>query len=217
MTQQEDKESSWLVKIWRIYLGLGLFLGLVSLIFLLRIPSETAGRLIFGLTPPRLAIAALLGAILILFGWLLCGSWWKKEKFATLLSNQIPGWGGYSLTIGLTVSMAFLFGGMYALLLTPEITEPFTRAYFIRLAPIFFWITALSLQNVVILLILRARSAPDRSWSKAKIILSFLLIIGVFFGIWSWLTRTQFESESKVLGWNETGAPILETQVLLAW
>ena len=218
MTEQADKGSSWLVNMWRVYLGLGLFLGLVSLILLLRIPSEAAGRLIFGLTPTRLAIAAIQCGILILFGWLLSRSWRERAQFEISVVrldswlSQTSTWG-----IGLVVSLIGLLGGTYALLLTPEITEPFTRAYFQRLAPIIFWISAMCLQTLVILFVLRSRASPDQSRAKAKLILSFALIIGCFFGLWSWVVRTQFESESKVLGWNDSGTPLLETQVLLAW
>jgi hypothetical protein len=213
-----NDQLSWSVKLWRIYLLMGFFLGVGSLIFLLRIPSEAAGSLILGLTPLRLFIAVGVVVGLVLFGWLLLRSWREPDWFEIVvekLENWLRKksvWG-----IGLAISLVGFFGGSYTLLLTPEIAEPFTRAYFERLAPIVFWFTALSLQTLVMLFILRARETPGQLRVKTKLFLFFVLIIGIFFGLWSWLASTQFESESKVLGWNETGVPILETQVLLAW
>lgn len=218
MNAQNNRGKDWLIKIGRIYLGLGLLLGIVSLAMLLSIPSEASGRMILGLTPTRLVIVIFQCGILILFGWLL---WWSSQKkawFETWI-EKLDGWLEQTSTwgIALAISVVGFFLGAYALLLTPEINEPFTRAYFERLAPLIFWFTAWCLQTMVVLLILRARRAPDQSRAKAKLILSFALIIGVFLGLWSWLVKTQFESESRVLGWNETGTPLLETQVLLAW
>ncbi len=205
-----NDQLRWSVKLWRIYLLMGFFLGVASLIFLLRIPSEAAGSLILGLTPLRLFFAVGVVVGLVLFGWFLLRSWREPDWFDIVVENlenwlsKKSVWG-----IGLAISLVGFFGGSYALLLTPEIAEPFTRAYFERLAPIVFWFTALSLQTVVILLVLRSRAAPDQARAKAKLILTFALIMGIFFGLWSWLASTQFENELKVLGWNETGDPFI--------
>ncbi len=212
-----NDQLSWSIKLWRIYLLMGFVLGVGSLILLLRIPSEVAGNLLFGFTPARLFIAVGVIVVLILFGWLLLRSWREPDWVDTAV-EKLENWLGKKSIwgIGLAISLLGFFGGSYALLLTPEITEPFTKAYFERLAPIVLWFTALSLQTLVVLFILRARETPGRLQVKTKLLLIFALIIGIFFGLWSWLASTQFEIESKVLGWNETGVPILETQILLA-
>jgi hypothetical protein len=125
------EQRGWQVKLWRIYLLLGFFLGIVSLAFFLRIPSEAAGSWILGLTPSRLLIAAGVVAAIIVLGWLSLRSWREPDWFEVVVTkldyrlSQTSSWG-----IGLAVSLFGFFGGAYALLLTPEITEPFTKAYF---------------------------------------------------------------------------------------
>lgn len=202
----------------RVYLGLAALLAAVALFLLLRIPSEGRGALVFGLTPFRLLMAAGLLAVFLFFGGVLLWSWLRPREFkgrllnwGEKLSRPTP-WG-----VALLLSLIGLVGGAYALLLTPEISEPFTRAYYERMAPVFLVVAGLSLLILSALLLLSQRLFPAQLGNKWKIFLIFLLICALFFGLWSLVVSTQYRQESLVLGWNELGSPVLETQVLLAW
>ena len=203
---------------WRTYLLLAVVQGAIALALLLQTPSEPGQGIFFGFSPIRLAMMGGVLAGVFFFGWCLVKSWrnpdWFKracDRFSAWLVRPAV-WG--KLTFITILMMAV---GIYLAMLTPEVNEPFTRAYFDRLLPIINWMVGLSLQSLIVLLFLQFGYDLQRIWTGGRILISFLICLGLFFILWGWVARTQMGIESRVLGWNDTGVPIIDTQVIIAW
>jgi len=99
----------------------------------------------------------------------------------------------------------------------PEVTEPFTKAYFERLLPLAAWLTGLTALSLVALPILRHGSGFLEQRPRSKLFYTSLFIFIFLFFAWWWVGQTSLELEARRTGWNSLAAPILETQVLIAW
>lgn len=162
----------------------------------------------------------MMGGVLVgvfILGWLLIKSWinpvWFKSSF-----DRLSAWLVRPAVWGKMIFFMILlmFGGIYLAMLTPDVTEPFTKAYFDRLLPIIIWIVGISFQGLIILLFLKYGFDLQRIRTSGKILIVFLISLGLFSILWGWVALTQLKTESQVLGWNDTGVPILETQVFIA-
>jgi hypothetical protein len=209
-----EKYTSFLL--WRFYFGLAVLEGIIVL--WLYLGSKSEGGLLFGVSAARLIIIAGVLLPLALAGWLLATSWTNPRVFAdrqtrwTVWLVVSARWGYLTLLAGI-----FLIWGIYALMATPDVQEPFARGFLDRLLPLIAWITALSAQTLLLLVYLRYRSTglkigriPKLTW-----ILVFYFIF-VFAG-WFWVTRTIYPLASTRTGWNLVGVPIMEQQVFVAW
>ncbi len=139
------------------------------------------------------------------------------EKFTRHLTNKIyhkKNWGWCILlcTLG-------LLGGSYLVLLTPEITEPFTLAIFERIRPVFVWFTVFCAQTLVGLVLLRYSSIWSSLKPKNKIAYSIAIVFGALLVLWLLVAQTGLgiTASDAGAGWNFLGAPLLEAQVFLAW
>ncbi|OGO62609.1 MAG: hypothetical protein A2Z45_08640 [Chloroflexi bacterium RBG_19FT_COMBO_55_16] len=203
---------------WRTYLLLAAVQGGIALALLLQTPSEPGQGIFFGFSPLRLAMMVGVLAGVFFFGWFLVKSWrnrvWFKRVFdrlsAWLVRRAV--WGKMT-----SITLLLMAVGIYLAMLTPEVTEPFTRVYFDRLLPLIYWIVGLSFQSLIVLLFLQYGFDIKRIWTSGRILILFLISIGLFSILLGWVSRTQLKTESQVLGWNDTGVPILETQILIAW
>ena len=125
---------------FRIYLFLNILGGMLTITGLLSIPSDTKNVLIFGLSASRLIMLS--GVLFISVGasWLLIRTYrhevWFHNRIDALI-NKLQDrnfWAG-----ALLLCIAGVIGSSYYLLLTPEITNPFTHSYFVRLSPLLWW------------------------------------------------------------------------------
>jgi hypothetical protein len=163
----------------------------------------------------------MLGAVLIIQGifiWLLVVSWknpdWTQRQIDGLrsLPEHRKTFGSLIVLFGL-----LLIGGLYALTLTPEISEPFTAILFQRLSPFTFWLTGLSAQTLLVLFLLGFGFSPSGLFRKNWVFWLAMALFSLFFVMWGWAVYTTIHSESAITGWNDLGAPILDTQVFVAW
>lgn len=140
----------------QIYFSLMIIGGLLTLGALWRIPAEGKSAVFFGLSNGRLVLVGIVLLIIFGAGGILLGSWLQKSwflNFTLSVSRKIEqrktwGWWILFCTLG-------LFGGSYLILLTPEITEPYTSAYFERLQPLLVWFTVICAQTLIALPLLR--------------------------------------------------------------
>ncbi len=86
-----------------------------------------------------------------------------------------------------------------------------------RLLPVIFWITGFCAQTLAALLYLHFGKDALNIRPKGKIFWSVLAYFALVFMFWNWATRSVIPIASEKVGWNLLGAPILESQVLLAW
>lgn len=222
MTDQSPplKNTQKDILVLRIYFSLVIIGGFLTLGALLRIPAEGKSAVLFGLSSGRLV---LVGAVLLVIfgaGGMLLTSWLQKSWFLTFtlgISRSIwqrKTWGWWILfcTIG-------LFGGSYLIMLTPEIVEPFTLAIFERLLPLLIWFTAICAQTLIALPILRYGANWRGLMPKTRVTYQIATIFGILLILWLFVAQTGLGITASDVGagWNFLGAPVLETQVFLAW
>ncbi len=204
--------------LWRVYFLLAGIQGGLVLLGLFRIQSETEKSFILGISRSRLAIAGGVIAVVLFFGWLLVRSWIFPDRTARtmqrLSATLQPA--SHSGKVVLLAGLGLL-AGSYFVTLTPEISEPYTRAYFDRLLPIAIWITGLSVQTLIALPFARFGFDPQKFRPKSKGFFFLLAIFGILLFAWGRVAQTNLEAESQLTGWNSQGIPIIETQVILAW
>jgi len=119
-------------------------------------------------------------------------------------------------------SLVVLFGlvftaGLYLITLYPEISEPFTAAVMTRLLPVILLLTGLSLQSLLALLLLRGGLTGRGIFNGNGVFWLSIALFSLCILLWGWVVNNTLQSETAITGWNDLGAPILETQVILAW
>jgi hypothetical protein len=202
----------------QLFFGLGALQSLAVLLGLLRLPSEAGRQVLFGLSAARLLLAAVLLVFALVSVYLLVLSWrspawlvrvtgWVNQRLATLRAR----------TLLILICIAGAAFSLYLVLLAPEVSEPFARAYLQRLAPLFTLLGGICLQTLVLLpvyLLEEFRRAVKRSGRFLALVLGLYLFL---FMVWIWMGATRTGLVPEAVGWNDLGTPILDTQLLLAW
>ncbi len=200
----------------RVYLLLALLQGLLVLGVLLRQRSESEQAVMLGLSATRITLAAALLAIVVSWALLLLLSfvrpaWFDQASWrlsAWLSRPKVWGW-------AFVVSLAGFFSGLYLLLLTPEVSEPFTRAIFDRLLPLLLYLSGLCAFNLLVLGALRAPTLRQNKKPLAGFLALYLLLVLLALLPWLWLAGQVATRPERLVGLNALGVPVLETQVLL--
>ena len=202
----------------RLFWLVAVIQSLSSLVFMLRTKSEPGAAAWMGLSPVRIVLGLGVLASVIFFLWFLIESWISQDRYrrrmqwlVSRLSNRKV-WG-----LSILVVSAIFLGGSYFISLTPEITEPFTLAYFERLIPLVIWATGLSLQTLIALILLRYGRDAVKLRPKGKAFYLTIFIIGAILLAWSWVVKNILPIEIDFAAWNSLGVPILEFQLLLSW
>lgn len=213
-----SKDKRLTTNILRGYFLLAVLQGGLILLTLLQIPTDAKNRFLFGFSALRLGIAAGVLLVMLAFMWLALETWRISPWFTRLISTlerQIKRQRVWAAVVILLV--AGLFAGSYLLLLTPEISEPFARAYFERLAPLILWAALLSLQTLIVLPALRHGVDWRHYFPQSRTYRMALAIFGLLLVFWGWIAWSRIGLEPDATGWNALGTPVLETQLLLAW
>lgn len=210
--------SSRIITAWRLYFLLAFGEGIFVLLRHFQAGSESASAVLWGLSASRVLIGGAYLALVLWLAWLIIRSWARPDWFQSACSRfstrlvQPKVWGA-----GLLLSLAGLFLGIYLLLSIPETGEAFTRLILARLAPALAWLSALCAQTILLLLFLRAEIDSHKVKTSGWALVLLALAVAGLLAVWAWVVKYQFPTESKTLGWNELGAPLLETQVFLGW
>jgi hypothetical protein len=203
--------------------GRGFFLlaalgGFAGLAFLFSTPSESTSSIIFGLSFLRLVIAlaitvfSLASILVLIAAWRSPGRFDQRlDQFLQRLNKPIP-W-----AISIFVCLTIFLTGLFFITLTPEIQEPFTRAYFERLLPAVLWLVLMSGLALLFLLIARYGSRPFQWLPRSRSFYIPLVVFGIFYFGWVFIARPRLPTETQITGWNIISAPILDTQMVLAW
>jgi hypothetical protein len=204
----------------RSYLLLVTIEGLITAWSLTRIPADAKNALLFGMSAGRLILLGLTLLITLVSGWLLIKTWHSHSWFNAfeerfdILVNREKLWG-----LSILICIGLLIGGGYFILLTPEINEPFTQAYFIRLRPLIAWATILGGQTLLALGLIRFGFDHRRMLPRSRAAWVTLALFSLFLILWLWVALSGYgiTATDAGAGWYYLGAPILETQALLAW
>jgi hypothetical protein len=212
--------------LWRIYLLLAIFQGMVAITLLVKVGSSAAG-----ISPLRLVILMSTAIFLLIFVWLAVLSWARPARFSQGFARleayftQRP----HTWVWTMLISSLLAILGAFFITLVPDVKEPFSHAYFERVLPLVIWLVGLAAQTVIALTILRygsavvGRPAPATGVSTRSLYpkeFSFYLsvfAIGVLFLLWSFVAQESSAQEAKITVWGAMGTPLLEWQVLFAW
>ncbi len=209
----------------RILLGIYFFIALLitaaAEILLLSIPGDTKNQIITGLSLPRLVLSV---------GFLLIGIFALVGMLKVLME---PGWGERIIesvvlnkrlySTALFVSIAgFLLGWFGSFTQTASIPE--FEAYIVRLKPVVYWLTALSLQTIIFLYLARKVTNPIMQENQSGVDIpsnkSLLISSGTVFILmllfWGLVYRSGLGLQ-PVSYWQKTGVPLLSGQVFWIW
>jgi hypothetical protein len=219
MHQESPKPNqSAAQSVWRVYFALAILQTCVAMALLFRMQSAEGAGLVLGISPVRLVFGLFLVVALLIFAWLLLETWLRPMLFEKHLGQLAAALGHRRFRNWLLVLCSGLFlVGLFSLLQLAEVEEPFTRAFFDRLAPLVIWVTGLSGQTVIALLVLRHGRGVFSMRPRGRLFYLVLLASGAILLGWSWVAKAVMPAESLRVGWNLQGTPIVEWQVLVAW
>jgi hypothetical protein len=221
-TYESSLSKQAALTVWRLYFILAALMGLLASGLVFQVRSAQGIGLFGGLSAARLVILALMLLVGLAFAWLAIESWVRPQAFERRWDRLRR----FLARRNVWICAFLLCGGLFLLSCfvvtsAPDITEPFTRAYFDRLVPLALWLAGLSLQTLIVLWILRhgvgLRLDGLTHMSGRVIFLLAILVLGGIFAAWSWAARVVLPEEAGKLGWNAQGVPLIEGQVLLAW
>jgi hypothetical protein len=192
--------------------------SLMGLFLLWRIPSDTKNGILFGLSLERFALLG--GMILsgVIFTALSVGAWRNSSWFERLSQGWIEHlqkpkvWG-----IWVVSSILFLISGIFFTIITPEITEPFAAAYFLRLQPYALFVAGLSAQTLLALPLMRFGAEWKQKLRETPELMHIALLYGVFLLIGGGLQIHLSSVGPDPVGWNSLGTPILDIQVMFVF
>lgn len=212
--ERTTAEARRLAVIWFSLAGVQ---GLLAVGLFFTVPSQS-GAVFLGLSAARLVFAA---ALLLASLLLLAAAAWTHRRPASDRQPAVRALQGLSrphrwqwLT---ALSMVGLLTGIFLVLLTPEITEPFTSSLLERLQPLIVWFSGLCAQTVILISGFYLGQAGLRALFSNRILRGALLIWGFTLLVWAWVAWTRIGLVVDPTGWNVLGAPVTEIHALLAW
>ena len=211
-----------------IYLLLAFVGAGVTLIALLRIPTDTGSGWLLGLSPARLVLACSVFLLMVLSGVLLVQIWrgpsWGNrfgESLANLLNRDII----YIPLVMLSLVGVVIGAQLYHL--SRLMVEPSLKAYLIRILPLAAWVSVLCAQTLIALPLLRygIKTGSDQGTLDEKpntriprgIVQVSAIAFGIFLLIWGIIALTGLGITPDAVGWDDPGVPILPIQVWLVW
>jgi len=200
--------------ILQFYVWTASFGALVALVIVFSEPSETSRTWILGLSKLRAAMAT------VLLLWMLAtGLSALKLRRSSEGMKRIRAWiSNPWVYSGLLVfSSAVLMVSIQLWYLARIAIDPYVKGYLERLIPILFLGVFLSLQNLILLPLIRFGWLDLRGKVSDKL----LRIIGLLFGLillfWALIALTRIGLTPDQIGWDPPGVPVLAVQVWIAF
>jgi hypothetical protein len=200
------------------YFGLATFQGVLVILLITRLPSESKNVFLFGFSLFRLTlIGGVLLTTLFFLGLFLISivnkSWSKEvEQRLELVLLDKNAWG-----LAVLITTAGLIGNSYFILVGLDISEVFTQAYFVRFQPLALWIAGLSAQTLLALPVFRYGTGLFKQRPQDQIFYFIAIVFSFFLFLWGLIAWTGYGLNKETVGWYRLGAPILETQAIIAW
>jgi hypothetical protein len=197
-----------------LFWGLSAVEGIACLAVLLSIPRDPKHGLLFGFSAERLALLAAAAALTAIF-IILARQGWKNSAWLVNKIEQpiLHGKGFYPVLLAACV---FLIAGWIIVFQPAGQVSPALLPYFTRFSPLLAWITAISFQAVLFLLIGRFGFQPDKEAISKPALVIFGICIAVFAVLWVLAAGTGLGVRPDGMGWYEPGAPLLAGQMAAA-
>ena len=190
----------------------------VSVIYLLILPADPKNQLILGYSLPRLIVLGIFLLLILTFTVLVVKTWSNRvlaeDHLEWILNKK-------NVSGVLLICSTILFWIGWIISFTPSYQFEELGTYYLRLQPVFIWITLFCAQTVLLLLYCRFGIHLDPIKKEVKASRSVLLAgsIPLILGLLIWLAVAVlgFGIVTDTIFWNETGVPLLAIQVLFAW
>jgi len=195
----------------QIYFWIAAAGALAALVLLFAQPSEAASAWILGISKTRalLAIALLLWVLVVACTAVLVRrSSSLRERILTWVSNRWL----YGLALFGSL-LGFMFGSQLWHL-AHIVADPYIGGLLTRLVPLFLLVTTFSLQNLIILPLLR------HGWVDfldGKVVRLGGIIFGLLLFIWAIVALTGLGVKPDAIGWDPPGVPLTVASVGLVW
>jgi len=219
MTEEDitKKDRSGLLLTWRVYFAAAALFGIIALALLL-LGYSNAGGLLSSISLPRIVIFLFILAAFCFSVILFLASWFSINK----VNGVILRLGEYfdrdkTWCIAALALLLFTLSCVFLITLIPEVGEPFTYAILLRMFPLLVLFSLLSGLSLLVLVYSRFRGGFVLTFLSNKLFVVTLLVFLFIFISWAWVARTILISEAQATGLNPLGAPILDTQVFVAW
>jgi hypothetical protein len=187
-----------------------------SSVYLMSLPADPKNELIFGYSMPRLLI--ILGLLfLFIFGLSLAWYSFRRPARVKLFAGRLAPDQPIFKTVLILSGVIFMLG--WAIVFTPQVYFGQYSPYFIRLRPALVWLTLVSLQTALFLLLWGyglhwAQALENYRQNKKAYLLSGILLV-CFLAVWALIAVTRV-GLTPDLFWGKTGIPLLNLQVLAA-
>ena len=200
----------------QIYLLASLIAGLFAQLWLIFIPRDPENGIIFGFSPFRLILLAimlvlLLGVAILTWRTFKDPTWSVKTEMRIKSIFQSAG----NITTGFVLSLSGFIYGAYFIFTAYRITDLFIKGYFTRLAPIIFWFTIICGQTFVFIFQDGdVRKQYFRSHGIAILILFVILTSGLAMHLYMWELQPEVWDPHSIF--NRDGKFDLEEQDIKA-
>lgn len=155
--EQNDRRIGPGVVALRLFLTVGTLEGLVALVYLFRIPSDDQSALLFGYSQARLVVAIAAAILLLIFLGLSARALLQPsyaEELGRVLTQVLQKEHlALHVSGGLVVLLGYSVFILVLIYVIPEAGSGLLRLIFERTASLFYWMIALALQSLVILIL----------------------------------------------------------------
>ncbi len=199
-----SQSPRWL-RSWLLLCALG---ALVAIGLVFAQPSQEATTRLLGLSPARWALVGLLLAVAAGAAWL-ARSQAQLEALAQRVANKLT---LLNVLIGLA-GLVFVVA-LYVVFFSLQITDTFAQARLLRVLPLTAWVAWASAWALMCWPRLRRPSSWVGEGAVLRAAWPALLVIAAVVAV---MLLTGLGLTPDRTGWDTPGAPVLNTQVLLAW
>ncbi len=199
----------------QIYFLAAVLEGIAAIIILIQEPSEVS--FLFGLSKTRLLLAVG-NLIWVAANALVFGRLWIDDKRQSIIVGRINGIIQNNILYGILIVVAllgFIFSSQLWHLAGTAI-DPFVRGYLGRLIPVLVLICCFSLQNIVLIPLIRFGWIDLGKMVSGKLLRLIGLLLGLLLLFWALIALTRFGLMPDQIGWDPPGVPVIAVQVWLA-
>ncbi len=215
MSKNNDLNYRRVLSVIQVYLLAAVLEGIAAIVILFQEPSEVS--VLFGLSKTRLALAAGIFVWIAANSLLLFKSWFDDKRQA-IFAGRINGGIQNNVIYGILIAAAlvgFIFSSQLWHL-AKFASDPYVTGFLGRLIPLLLLICFFSLQNILLLPLIRYGQIDLGEMVSRKLMRLIGLLLGLLLFLWALIALTRFGLAPDQIGWDSPGVPVIAVQVWLA-